>query len=224
MIEIDIINQSNNVYEGSLLFGTPLHGSDSSRFIFDTGSGWLAVTSVECNHCKTHYYNQTSSRTSKTVDHTPLSLDYGIVKLNGTFVADRVCLRKGICVSDFGFLKITKEIGLYRINGILGLAPDENGNGPSFIGAMRDEGLIDEEIATFWLNDNSIGSKVTFGGVLSDAIDGPLYDLKLDQYNHEWWTVDITSGGYGELKFTNVTKAILDTGTSFILLAESDYL
>ena len=60
--------------------------------------------------------------------------------------------------------------------------------------------------------------------MLSEAIEGPIYDLKLDTYNNEWWTVDITSGGYGELKFNNVTKAILDTGTSFIQLAESDYL
>ena len=57
VIKIDIVNINNNAYEGSLMFGTPLEGSDSSKFVFDTGSGWLTVTSAECSNCKTHYYN-----------------------------------------------------------------------------------------------------------------------------------------------------------------------
>lgn len=113
---------------------------------------------------------------------------------------------------------------MIKLNGILGLAPDEPNTGNSFIGAMRDQELIDEEIATFWLNDKSIGSKVTFGGFLSESIWGTLYDVKLDTYDNEWWTVDVTRATFGKTKFDNVTKAILDTGTSFILLTREDYL
>ena len=128
-----------------------------------------------------------------------------------------------MCVSNFEFFKITQETGLYKVNGILGLAPDEPKTGSSFIGAMRNQELIDEEIATFWLNDKSIGSKVTFGGFLSDSIKGTLYDVKLDTYDNEWWTVDVTEASYGPERWKNVTKAILDTGTSFILLTVQDY-
>ena len=74
------------------------------------------------------------------------------------------------------------------------------------------------------MNDKSIGSsKVTFGGFLSESIQGTLYDVKLDTYDNSWWTVDVTQATYGPAIFKNVTKAILDTGTSFILLTVEDY-
>ena len=59
--------------------------------------------------------------------------------------------------------------------------------------------------------------------MLSSSIDGPIYSLKLDKLNDAQWTVDLNSAKYGPLKFATVTKAIIDTGTSFLSLAQSDF-
>ena len=48
---INLKNTENTVYTGPILFGTPIAGSTDSEFIFDTGSGWLAVTSKQCSSC-----------------------------------------------------------------------------------------------------------------------------------------------------------------------------
>ena len=56
-IIVDLKNTNNNSYAGPLFFGTPLQGSKSGKFIYDTGSGWLTVTSKDCKFCITKYYN-----------------------------------------------------------------------------------------------------------------------------------------------------------------------
>jgi len=47
--------------------------------------------------------------------------------------------------------------------------------------------------------------------------------LKIDLLNSSWWTLDLNSAGYGSQPMGAVKKAILDTGTSLITLAETDY-
>ena len=65
-IIVDLKNTNNNSYAGPLFFGTPLQGSSSGKFIYDTGSVWLTVTSKDCKYCITKYYNETASSTSET--------------------------------------------------------------------------------------------------------------------------------------------------------------
>ena len=92
------------------------------------------------------------------------------------------------------------------------------------MGTLKDQGLIDEEVATFWLNDKSVGtSHVTFGGVIKDSQTGPTYDLKLDKLNDSWWTSDLNGSTYGDYDFNDTPKAILDTGTSFLTISTSDF-
>ena len=82
-IPITLANDNNTGYTGPVLFGTPIAGSTSSKFIYDTGSGWLTVTSADCNDCKEgwKYYDATASSTDKVVDPNITELDYGSAKL-----------------------------------------------------------------------------------------------------------------------------------------------
>jgi hypothetical protein len=58
-------NQYQNIqYTGPAFLGTPLQGSNSSDFVYDTGSGYLTVTSTGCADCSTKYYNQSASSTA----------------------------------------------------------------------------------------------------------------------------------------------------------------
>ena len=75
-------------------------------------------------------------------------------------VRDRVCLLNDepleVCADDFEFLVVTKAKGLNGNDGILGLSPANKANGPSYMQALYNQGNIDEEVATFWINDEDI--------------------------------------------------------------------
>jgi hypothetical protein len=45
------------------------------------------------------------------------------------------------------------QVGLDGIDGILGLSPDVQGNGPSFIGHLKKEQIIDDKIVGFFIGD-----------------------------------------------------------------------
>ncbi len=61
---------------------------------------------------------------------------------------------------------ITNQKGLFYEDGILGLAPDTTYNGPSFVGNLKSQGVIDNTMISFYLSRNDSGSKFTFGGYL----------------------------------------------------------
>ena len=55
-------------------------------------------------------------------------------------------------------------------------------------------------------------------------IDGALYTLDIDLLYEKFWSVDVVSASYGKKKFSTASKrAILDTGTSFLTISQSDY-
>ena len=189
-LPINLTNNQNMAYAGPVYFGTPLQveGITERAFIYDTGSGWLTVTSSSCSTCSTGYkmYDSSASTTSKQVASDTNELDYGSATLLGSTYSDRVCLTEdgGSCLSDFEFFVIEHETGLSELDGILGLSPDSNKNGPSFMGALKSQNLIDKEIVTFWMNNDADGdSYVTFGGVFDGSTTGDSYELKLDTSN-----------------------------------------
>ena len=61
-----------------------------------------------------------------------------------------------MCADNFEFLAMTKSKGLNGNDGILGFSPADESNGPSYMRALYDQGKIDEEVATFWINDEGI--------------------------------------------------------------------
>ena len=55
---LNLTNNLNVQYTGTVFIGSPLQGQNtSSNFIYDTGSGYLATTSVDCGNCATKYYD-----------------------------------------------------------------------------------------------------------------------------------------------------------------------
>lgn len=79
--------------------------------------------------------------------------------LNGDTYIDQVCVYIGIhnktCVyTGFSFFEITSVTGppLGNYDGILGLAPDDPNNGPSYITAMKDKNLISRKMLGLQFN------------------------------------------------------------------------
>ena len=137
--------------------------------MYDTGSGYLTTTSTVCDVCDTQYFDPLDSTSGGVISNKPKILRYGSATLAGLMVRDRVCLLNeeplAVCADDFEFLVMTKAKGLNGNDGILGLSPPDSDNGPSYMEALYKQGKIDEEVATFWINNEDIQSAVAFGGI-----------------------------------------------------------
>lgn len=55
-------------------------------------------------------------------------------------------------MNKFQFYAIKTQQGLEQADGILGLSPDELGNGPSFVSALKQQGLIEDKMISFYLS------------------------------------------------------------------------
>ena len=79
-------------------------------------------------------------------------------------VSDKVCISNSSdCVDNFKFYAISSQTGLDSEDGILGLSPDELGNGPSYVAALKQQNLIDQKMVSFFLSQDKM-SQFTFGG------------------------------------------------------------
>ena len=216
-------------YTGPVYFGTPIQGNEDSDFVYDTGSGYLVTTSSDCDLCDSQYFDPSLSTSGSVVSSSPKILRYGSATVFGTIVNDRVCLEHDepldMCAESFEFLVMTKSKGLNGNDGILGLSPPDKANRPSYIQALYNQGNIDDEVATFWINDEDIQSTVVIGGVPDDAIVGKTYTHDLIQRYKSWWTVNLCGLYYGDnsIKQSRIRYAILDTGTSLMYFGRSDY-
>lgn len=92
--EVRLLNQGNVAYTGPVYFGTPLQGSPAGEFIYDTGSSYTTVTTVNCTTCNTTFYDPYASSTFANWTSTTTELAYndGREKVTGYTGEDRVCL------------------------------------------------------------------------------------------------------------------------------------
>ncbi len=124
-ISVALVNRNDLTYLGPLYFGT---NRAFGNVIYDTGSGWVTITSNQCSNCDSHVYTTTGQLGPEK------DLYYGSVTLKGSVVQDKVCIQDDLyCLSDFEFYAITSQTGLNGVDGILGLSPDVNSNGPSYV-------------------------------------------------------------------------------------------
>jgi hypothetical protein len=198
-----LINSNNLAYSGPVFLGTPAQGNALSDFIYDTGSGYLTVTTTGCTNCgPTPYYDPALSSSTASSTYTTTQLAYGSANLSGSMGADTVCLVSNdptTCVTNFSFFKILQQTGLDGLDGILGLSPAVTGNGPSYMWTLYEQGKITSPECTFWMNfDTTEASSVTFGGVPPSAVRGEYIEQSLVKAKEAWWTVkmtDIRMGG-----------------------------
>ena len=67
---------------------------------------------------------------------------------------------------------------------------------------------------------------MSFGGVPDDCRQpGKIFSLSLVTAHDTWWTTRLRGLSYGEtsIKGSEVNYAIIDTGTSFMSIAKTDY-
>ena len=112
-----------------------------------TKTNGTLVTSVDCYKCSSSLYNRSLSNTSA---NSSLPTPDDMLPFGHT-VRDTVCVNNKAnpstpCVPDFDFFEITNETkSRYNISGsegVLGLAPDKDDNGPSFLSKLYELKMI----------------------------------------------------------------------------------
>ncbi len=199
-------------------------------FIFDTGSSWLWVPTKDCKdkcHDAAKLFDYSKSLSYEQTSVTPQPIKYGGGSVWGNLAQDQVCLVKGDidqCLTDHQFLSVflTSDLSGLQADGILGLAPSSQGTGAlMFVEKLYNEGVINRKMFSFSLGGTNEPSKIIFGG----------YDLQYAQdnqtitwnnlVNDNYWTVRLVDAKLGDNQFKLKTnKAIIDTGTSYILMPQ----
>lgn len=203
------------------------------QLIFDTGSSWLWLPSRECKeagcHEKAQLFDEGTSSTYKRTSTYPQIIQYGGGSVWGYKSMDMVCLDSddsGTCFPNYSFLSVfeAKDLEGLQSDGILGLAPSsQNTTAELFIDRLVRHGLITERVFAFSLGGTDESSKVTFGGYdLANTKDEFLRWNDLLDTNY--WTIAIDAAKLGNYTFNlDTNKAIVDTGTSYILMPHDDF-
>ncbi|XP_050206438.1 cyprosin-like [Mercurialis annua] len=212
-------------YYGEIAIGTP---PQTFTVVFDTGSSNLWVPSSKCHFslaCYFHSKYKASESRSYAENGTSAAIRYGTGSISGFFSQDNVKVGD-LVVRNQDFIEATKEPGITflasKFDGILGLGFQEISVGKAIPVwySMVDQGLVKEQVFSFWLNrivGGEKGGEIVFGGVDPNHHKGQHTYVPVTQKGY--WQFDM-----GEVLIGNETtglcadgcKAIADSGTSLL--------
>ncbi|KAJ5099084.1 Aspartic-type endopeptidase ctsD [Penicillium argentinense] len=194
----------------------------------DTGSPSSWVFSSKCisDTCKSHHTFDSSTSDTYYSNSSTFSLGYGSGQIQGDLGQDTMSLADLDVTLSFGFAtSATKAFNSYPIDGILGLGRSYT-NGweiPSFMDKVAEKGLISSNLVGFSLsraNDNNKDGEVNFGTVDTTKYDG---DITYTTTNADTWTIPMDDAYVNGVPCNLIGKsAIIDTGTTYILIPPSD--
>ncbi|CEI90234.1 Putative Rhizopuspepsin-2 [Rhizopus microsporus] len=213
-------------YYGVVTVGTP---GVQLKLDFDTGSSDLWFASTLCSTCSNSHtkYNPNKSSTYKA-DGRPWSISYGDgSSASGILAKDTVNLG-GLAIKDQTIGLAKRESSAFAedvIDGLLGLAfnsittvrgvktPMDN---------LISQGLISRPIFGVYLGkaSNGGGGEYIFGGYDSTKFKGSLTTVPIDN-SEGFWGVTVKGTKIGSKSIGGSFSAILDTGTTLLLLPDS---
>eukprot|EP00257_Ricinus_communis_P026729 XP_025014143.1 cyprosin isoform X3 [Ricinus communis] len=226
--DVDIVELKNYLdaqYYGEIAIGTP---PQTFTVIFDTGSSNLWIPSSKCYFsvaCYFHSKYKASESSTYQKNGTSAAIRYGTGSISGFFSQDNVKVGD-LVIRNQDFIEATKEPGVTflaaKFDGILGLGFQEISVGkaiPVWYN-MVNEGLVKEQVFSFWLNRNvqaEEGGEIVFGGMDPNHYKGQHTYVPVTQKGY--WQFDM-----GEVLIGNeITglcadgcKAIADSGTSLL--------
>lgn len=150
----------------------------------------------------TQRYDRSASTSQSKSDVVTDRIPFGGGSLIGRTTTDLTCLNitaeKSTCVEKgFTFFEILKTENLNlasQYSGILGIAPDDPSNGPSFVAKLKAEGYIDKKMLSINMQKSPLSSYATFGGMsefMMHEVNGrkPVYWYK--SASNDRWRVKV---------------------------------
>jgi len=215
--DVDLEDYMNTMYYGTIQMGTP---AVSYLVLFDTGSSNLWLPASNCTNCASSKtkYDPSQSSTYKS-NGTSFEIAYGTGSMKGFVVRDVLTIGELQCEVDFAAATLEPGITFKeaKFDGILGLGwPTIAVDGITpVMQRMADERIIDSYVFAFYLqSDTEKTGKLTLGGY--DKSKAPTISwVPVSQENY--WSVNMQKLSFGGVVATNVTWAIVDSGTSILV-------
>ncbi|KIX05071.1 uncharacterized protein Z518_05943 [Rhinocladiella mackenziei CBS 650.93] len=222
------INQDGSDYT---YFSTMKFGSKGQEMymLIDSGSAntWVMGSDCDSNACQIHStFGSEDSDTLETTTQT-WSMSYGTGEVQGIVAKDTVSLANYTVEMGFGLASsASDDFNNYAMDGILGLGrPSSNSLGtPTIMEVLDEQANVSDNVVGIHLQRSSDGAKdgqITLGGVDSSKFNGKLgYSRTVNDQNWEIAAQD--AGVDGKAVGFNGKTAIIDSGTSYILMPPSD--
>ena len=213
-------------YFASMKFGskqTPMY------MLIDTGSANTWVMGTECTSasCQIHNLFGPPDSTSLNVTKNPWSLTYGTGSVSGFVAGDSVAFANYSVDLGFGIATTAStDFNSYPMDGILGLgrASSDILGTPTLMDVLDKKNELASNIIGIHLQRNSDGAKdgqITFGAVDKTKFKGEIsYTKALANGN---WEIPVGDSSVNGISTKLVSKtAIIDTGTSYVLMPPTD--
>jgi hypothetical protein len=222
----EVENEQNLVYYSDIYFWDDESPKpEKLQVILDTGSSWLWAPSSICQGCPSD--NTLSHVYMDNIGDGVKKVKYGSGGISGDIVRATVSLdrnRKN-AVTNYKMLEVTSaempSITYSKWDGILGLLPSAISGSKLFVTEMYDAGILAENAFGIYYTDTRGDSQITFGGYDTSKVKN--YDdfAFIDLYSGNHWSAALHDARYGTKNIGSAKSAILDSGTSMILLTHS---
>lgn len=199
--------------------------------LLDTGSANTWVMGSDCSSaaCQEHNTFGTEDSDSLEFTETKWAVKYGTGSVNGVLVEDSMSFAGFDVELTFGSVHNASDDFLrYPMDGIMGLGRQKSvGGAPALMDVMEDEELLDKNIIGLNLQRNSDGAtdgQITFGDIDDSKFSGDLtYTDAVPKSKSDLWEIPLDDALVdGESVGIKGKNAVIDSGTSLILLPEDD--
>ena len=195
--------------------------------LIDTGSPstWVFGTECKSDSCTMHNtYGPEDTTTLKTTTDK-FSLAYGTGEVDGYTASDTVAFANFSTILSFGIAtKASDDFEAYPMDGIAGLGRGNSPVGTTLMDVLVNNKLIASKLIGVHLHraaDKKLDGEIMFGGIDTSKYSGQLYWTNTTG-NSGWEVpVDDIVMDTTPLGMTGRT-AIIDTGTTFLLLPPPD--
>lgn len=199
--------------------------------LLDTGAAntWVMGSNCTTSACLAHDTFGSQDSSTLQVTGTAWSVSYGTGTVQGVTVTDTVAFANYSVEMGFGSATETSnDFNNYPMDGILGLgrtASNEIGT-PTVMQVLDEKNLLQANIIGIHLQRNSDGAKdgeITFGGVDHSKYKGSLSYTTTVSADPTLWEIPVEDLAVNGTSCQLVGKsAIIDTGTSYILMPPAD--
>lgn len=195
-------------------------GRQFFEVIIDTVFDKLVLEKEGCKNCKgTKFYDPSKSENSEKISSSPINLSYGSASIVAEEYEDEACLN-WMCADNYKFYPFTKETGLIE-DGLIGFSPATS----TLFYTISEQRHYLKGVFMIATYRQPKQSYIDLGGLY----EGFFLDIKNITYTptvrDDYWTVGLGEATFGTLSFYNewTDQAIVDTGTSALVMEDSDY-
>lgn len=200
------------------------------QMLIDTGAAntWMMGSDCSSEPCLAHNTFGAKDSTSLRVTDTEFNLTYGSGTVSGLIFNDAVKMADFSISLSFGSASVvSNEFSFYPMDGILGLGRSTSSSvkAPTFMEAIDNRNVLQKNLLGIHLQRNSDGStdgELNFGSPNTDRYTGNVSYTSTVK-DSDLWEIPIDDAAVNGVKCSFSGKtAIIDTGTSFLLLPPRD--